>query len=162
MGSRRPKLTQASSLKAFRSWLTANGATVMAPTSHYEVVRFRGPAGVSIIYRNENARPHKMTGDAEAAWTAFARGEALDLSPPPPAYIGDAERRVIATSDADLLACAGRAPVTVAFLMERDEMPMREAAARLFGLERAGRLVRSGGAPGTALTWQPAVEAADA
>ncbi|KAB7782413.1 hypothetical protein [Methylorubrum populi] len=153
MGSRRPKLSQASSLAAFRKWLTANGATVMAPTSRFEVVRFRGAAGVSIIYRNENARPHKMTGEAQAAWNAFVEGRALDLSPPPPAYIGDAERRVVATSDADLIACAGRRPITVAFLMERDELPMREATARLFGLERRGLLTRSGGRGSGPLLW---------
>lgn len=153
MGNRRPKLSQASSLAAFRNWLAASGATVMAPTSRFEVVRFRGPAGVSVIYRNENARPHKMTGDAQAAWNAFAEGQALDLSPPPPAYIGDPERRVVATSDADLVACAGRAPITVAFLMERDELPMREAAARLFGLERRGLLTRSGGLRRGPLLW---------
>lgn len=155
MGSRRPKLSQASSLAAFRKWLTANGATVMAPTSRFEVVRFRGASGVSIIYRNENARPHKMTGEAEAAWTAFAEGRALDLSPPPPAYIANPERRVVATSDADLIACAGQRPITVAFLMERDELPMRDAAARLFGLERRGLLTRSGGRSPGPLLWAP-------
>lgn len=153
MGSRRPKLSQASSLKAFRAWLAANGATVQAPTSRFEVVRFRSASGVSIIYRNENARPHKMTGDAQAAWTAFSNGEALDLSPPPPAYIADPERRVVETSDADLIACAGQRPITVAFLMERDGMPMREAAARLFGLERRGLLTRSGGRSPGPLLW---------
>jgi hypothetical protein len=153
VGSRRPKLSQASSLAAFRKWLTASGATVMAPTSRFEVVRFRGTAGVSIIYRNENARPHKMTGEAEAAWTAFAEGRALDLSPPPPAYIAAPERRVVTTSDADLVACAGRQPITVAFLMERDELPMRDAAARLFGLERRGLLTRSGGRGSGPLLW---------
>jgi hypothetical protein len=165
VGNRKPKLTQASSLQAFRKWLTANGATVMAPTSRFEVVRFRGQAGVSIIYRNENARPHKMTGDAGAAWTAFAEGRALNLSPPPPAYIGDVERRVVATSDADLIACADRAPVTVAFLMDRDGLPMREAAVRLFGLERRGLLTRSGGRGPGPLLWarlssQPSDESA--
>lgn len=153
MGNRKPKLSQAASLKAFRRWLAANGATVMAPTSRFEVVRFRGAAGVSIIYRNESGSSHSMTGEAEAAWTAFKEGRALDLAPPPPAYIGVPERRVVAMSDAALLDHASRQPITVAFLMEHDELPMREAVARLFGLERRGLLARSAARRSGPLLW---------
>lgn len=160
MAKRPHKLSEPRSVAAFLNWLAANGAEVLPPAGRYEIVRFRSGAGLSIIYRNERARPHKVTGDGGHAWAAFVRGEALDLSPPPPAYIEDEARRVPAMSDDALLAQAEREPITIAFLMRHDEMPMREAAVRLFGLERAGRLFRSGGARGTALVWSPATEAA--
>lgn len=153
--ARKPKLTEARSVARFRAWLTANGAEVLATTNPYEVVRFRSGAGVGIIYRNERGRPHKVAGDGGHAWAAFVRGEALDLSPAPPAYITDETRRVPAMSDAALLARAEREPITIAFLMQHDEMPMRDASRRLFGLERAGRVTRLDLRSGEPLRWVP-------
>lgn len=64
-------LTHAASITAFKAWLTENGAEVLAPTNPYEVVRFRGEQGVSIVYRNDGGRPQRMTGQAGAAWDAY-------------------------------------------------------------------------------------------
>ena len=64
---------QEAEIKRFREWLTANGAEVMAPTNPYEVVRFRGDQGVSVIYRSDSKPISSMTGQAAAALDAFRR-----------------------------------------------------------------------------------------
>ncbi|GEP00583.1 hypothetical protein [Methylobacterium haplocladii] len=151
------RLDRPKDVKAFRRWLARNGAEMLDPTNAYEVVRFRGTAGLSIVYANGSGRSHALTGQAEDAWTAFCDGRSLDLAPQA-AWIDDPDQRPAAMSDADLIEQAGRMPITIAFLMEHDALPMREASQRLFGLERSGRLVRSGGRPGTALTWNVAAE----
>lgn len=58
----------------FKAWLSNNGAEVLAPTNPYEVVRFRGDQGVSIIYRSEARAISKMTGQAAAALKSFRSG----------------------------------------------------------------------------------------
>lgn len=70
-------LRQPASITAFQTWLTANGAEVLVTTNPYEVVRFRGDAGVSIVYRNDGTRPHKLTGQAADAWAAFCQGRPM-------------------------------------------------------------------------------------
>ncbi len=77
-------LRQPASVKAFQAWLSENGAEVLASTNPYEVVRFRGEAGVSIVYRNDGTRPHKMVGQAADAWAAFCQGRTMRFNPSVP------------------------------------------------------------------------------
>lgn len=66
----------------FGKWLSANGAEVLATTNPYELVRFRGETGVSIIYRNDGGRPHKFTGEAFAAlWNELNGPESWAANP---------------------------------------------------------------------------------
>ena len=65
------------SVDCFKEWLTANGAEILSATNLYEVVRFRGDAGTSVIYSNDHGRPYKMTGQAPAAWDAFTSGQPM-------------------------------------------------------------------------------------
>lgn len=151
----RPKadLSKPASVKAFKAWLNECGAEVLPETNAYELVRFRCGAGLSIIYTNNRGRSEKMTGLAHAAWIAFKAGESLDLRA---RYFGPNDRPIPSTDEAIVEHAAGR-PITVAFLMELDQVAQREAACRLFALERAGRLVRAGGGRGEPLTWSAAI-----
>lgn len=68
-------------LKAFTSWLTGCGAEVLVPTNQYEVVRFRGNRGTSIIYRKETGAL-TFTGEALQAWDAFRSATPWKANPP--------------------------------------------------------------------------------
>ncbi|MGX7709146.1 HNH endonuclease [Methylobacterium sp. Gmos1] len=58
-------------MSRFREWLTRNGAEVLAPTNPYEIVRFRGDQGVSIVYRSDTKPISRMTGQAAEALATF-------------------------------------------------------------------------------------------
>lgn len=150
--ARAHRLDRPQSVAAFRAWLVKMGAELLAPTNPYEVVRFRSGAGLSVVYRCERTRQNSMTNQAKPAWEAFKRDRVLDLAPavPPP------PRPPV--SDRVILRFAAKTPLTIARLQRRDQRGIRDASLRLFGLERAGRLVRSSGGPGRALTWRLAEE----
>ena len=48
-------------LEAFKEWLTARGAEVMAPTNEFELVRFKSGKDTLVIYTN--GRKSKITGN---------------------------------------------------------------------------------------------------
>ncbi|ACL58492.1 HNH endonuclease [Methylobacterium nodulans] len=79
--ARTPRAKRPDEMTRFRAWLTANGAEVLAPTNPYEVVRFRGSQGVSIIYRSDTKPISRMTGQAAEALATFRRGEAMRFVP---------------------------------------------------------------------------------
>lgn len=57
-------------LAAFSAFLCERGASIISPTNEWEVLRFKGSNGVSIVYKN-SVGGVKFTGDAAAAWKAF-------------------------------------------------------------------------------------------
>jgi hypothetical protein len=60
----------------FRDWLKAHGAEVLEPTNRYEVVRFATARETCVIYRGK--RGFSYTGEAQAAWDAFAGNRTWD------------------------------------------------------------------------------------
>lgn len=68
-------------LKAFCAWLTGCGAEVLTPTNEYEIVRFRGNRGTSIVYRNERGHT-TFTGESMDAWDAFRNAKPWKANPP--------------------------------------------------------------------------------
>ena len=81
--ARKRKESRTDSSAAFRSWITANGGEVLQPTNPYEVVRFRGANGVSIIYKDAR-EVRSYVGDAYAAWQAFKAGQPYRIAPAGP------------------------------------------------------------------------------
>lgn len=142
----RHRLDRAASVEAFKAWLTSCGADILDPTNPYEVVRFRSGAGLSVVYRCERTRYNSMTNQAEAAWSAFKKGQPLDLGPAP------VRERPPVLSRA-LVRYAGRYPLTIARVTRRNRQGIRAALHLLMGLERDGLLIRGGGGPGEALIW---------
>lgn len=67
-------MSDAKRIAAFTAWLSTQGASVMKPTSEWELVRYTGEAGLSVVYTKKNGR-WSFTGDSFAAWEAFCRGD---------------------------------------------------------------------------------------
>ena len=57
-------------LPAFKDWLTARGAEVLAPTNEWEVIRFRAGHAIAIVYRKATGQL-TYDGVARAALNAF-------------------------------------------------------------------------------------------
>ncbi|WP_099952819.1 HNH endonuclease [Methylobacterium currus] len=89
----------------FREWLTANGAEVLAPTNEWEVVRFRGDQGVSIVYRNATKSISRMTGQAAEALATFRTGGTMRFVSRGRTVITRAEPLVRALVERDGAAC---------------------------------------------------------
>ena len=68
----------------FRAFLVHNNCEILEPTNEFEVLRFRSPAGVGIIYRNGHDRISNFSQIASQAWKAFKadKDEALIFRPP--------------------------------------------------------------------------------
>lgn len=61
-------------LKLFAQFVLAAGAVPQDATNEYEMLRFKVPDGVGIVYRNERGQA-TLTGAAEPAWKAFHKGQ---------------------------------------------------------------------------------------
>lgn len=66
--------------KAFRDWLSANGAQVLEPTNEWELIRFKSDSGTSVIYKDKGSRL-TFTGEALKAWEAFKHGQGWRAMP---------------------------------------------------------------------------------
>lgn len=66
--------------KAFRDWLSANGAQVLEPTNEWELIRFKSDTGTSVIYKDKGDRL-TFTGEALKAWEAFKGGQGWRAMP---------------------------------------------------------------------------------
>lgn len=65
-------------IKRLTEWLARQGAEVLAPTSQYEVVRFKAHNSTHIIYRRANGRL-TITGFARLAIDAFNAKRDIDM-----------------------------------------------------------------------------------
>lgn len=84
----------------FSAWLTAHGASMLTPTNEWELMRWTGNGGTSVIYTNARGRL-SFNGTSEAAFRAFSTGDnTYRVSPP-------SKRR-------------GKVPVTIKALRARD------------------------------------------
>lgn len=82
--TKRPKghgQTQADRDQAFLARLTAAGAEVLAPTSAYEVMRFRTCFGTGVVYRNDRNADRKWNGEARDARAHLERPGSGSLAP---------------------------------------------------------------------------------
>lgn len=61
--------------KDFCTWLSQQGAEVLAPTNPYEIARFRARGGVHVVY--EGRRGLSANGFALECWDTFKRGGRL-------------------------------------------------------------------------------------
>jgi hypothetical protein len=60
-------------LPKFSAWLSEAGGEMLAPTNEWEMLRFRGDRGTSIVYRDKGGNL-TFTGDAAPAWNCYSRG----------------------------------------------------------------------------------------
>lgn len=67
--------------KSFENWLAGCGAELLAPTNEYELLRFRGSKGTSIVYRKATEEI-TMTGQAREAWQCFTSARPWRGNPP--------------------------------------------------------------------------------
>jgi len=65
---------------AFKTWLKGVGASVLATTNEWELVRFDGTVGVSVIYFNKKGEM-TFTGDSLKAFQAFKKGGHFRVAP---------------------------------------------------------------------------------
>jgi hypothetical protein len=56
--------------KAFRAWLTEQGAEILQPTNPWEVLRFKSYGATSVLYRNAPGILH-WTGECAVAWMCW-------------------------------------------------------------------------------------------
>jgi hypothetical protein len=66
--------------KAFRDWLSANGAQVLEPTNEWELIRFKSDTGTSVVYKDKGDRL-TFTGEAFKAWEALKSGQGWRAMP---------------------------------------------------------------------------------
>lgn len=64
----------------FKTFLSSHGAQVLNPTNEWELVRFLAGGETGIIYRNKRGDV-TFVGPAEAAFNAFASGQAWRVDP---------------------------------------------------------------------------------
>ncbi|MCJ2112938.1 hypothetical protein MKK64_17290 [Methylobacterium sp. E-025] len=154
MASDAPTLGSKRSTAAFRKWLAKGGATLADPTSPYELIRFRCPAGLGLIYLNGRGAVTSMTDVAREAWDAFATGEPF----PFPEVEAQAVLRIheVSSDPAALGAMMSlSAGVTIADVMQAVPCTM-SAALKMLGIaQAAGMLCRGGGQDRPPLRWSP-------
>lgn len=61
--------------KAFRDWLSANGAQVLEPTNEWELIRFKSDTGTSVIYKDKGSDRTESVDDPLRTITGAHRGE---------------------------------------------------------------------------------------
>lgn len=66
----------------FADFIKAGGGELLQPTNEWELIRFRGDKGISIIYTNKIGS-RTYTGQAQAAWLAFKDGRMMRFTPAP-------------------------------------------------------------------------------
>jgi len=67
-----------SKIKAFKEWLSRNGAEVLLGTNPYELARFIARGGTHIVYANSKGKISAQ-GFALEALTAFNAGKPIDM-----------------------------------------------------------------------------------
>lgn len=60
-------------VEKFKTWLSIAGAEILKPTNEYEVLRFKTPNGVSIIYKNKKGI-YSFQGESTEAYASFKKG----------------------------------------------------------------------------------------
>jgi hypothetical protein len=60
----------ATRLTRFKAWLLSNGADILEPTNEWELLRFRGNSGTSIIYTKKGGQ-NTFANEAAKAWECF-------------------------------------------------------------------------------------------
>lgn len=161
MASDAPTLGSKRSTAAFRKWLAKGGATLADPTSVYELIRFRCPAGLGLIYLNGRGAVSSMTDVAREAWDAFATGDPF----PFPAVEAPAILRTheVSTDPAALGAMMSLgAGVTIADVMQAVPCTMGAALRMLGSAQEAGVLSRSGGVDRQPFRWSPSANRGEA
>lgn len=96
-------------LKDFSDWLTRNGGEVLAPTNEWELLRFRGNTGTSIVYTNKRS-DLSFTGEAGAAWEAFRKAQPWRANPAASrrrSSGSDVTQRALRERDGDLCFACG-------------------------------------------------------
>ncbi len=61
--------------KKFVAFVVSQGSEILKSPNKYEVLRFTGPDGVAIIYRNESGRITHWANGADYAFLAFLKRE---------------------------------------------------------------------------------------
>lgn len=152
MASDAPMLGSKRSTAAFRKWLDKGGAVTADPTSPYELIRFRCPAGLGLIYVNGRGAVTSLTDVAREAWDAFATGE-------PFPFLEVEARTILRTHEVSgdpaalgTMMSLG-AGVTIADVMQAVPCTMGAALRMLGSAQAAGVLSRSGGVDRQPLRW---------
>lgn len=57
-------------LPEYREWLIAHGASLLEPTNPYELVRFKGDNGTSVMYCSNKGNVSHV-GDSRECWEAL-------------------------------------------------------------------------------------------
>jgi 5-methylcytosine-specific restriction endonuclease McrA len=77
MAKSEPTLAEVSKkLTQFKTWLSDRGAELLAPTSEYELVRFRIDGKTTVIYRKKepNSKVSFFCDKGQEAWEEFTKG----------------------------------------------------------------------------------------
>ena len=67
------RLTFTKKRPKFAAWLVEAGAEMLVPTNEWELMRFRGDKGTSVVYRDK-AGNLTFTGEVGEAWKRFTGG----------------------------------------------------------------------------------------
>jgi hypothetical protein len=149
-----PMLGSKRSTTAFRKWLAGAGAGMADPTSPYELIRFRCPAGLGLIYRNGRGTVTSMTDVAREAWAAFVAGRPFPYPTVDAPSVLSA--REVSSDPAALGAMMSLgAGVTIADVMQAVPCTMGAALKMLGCAQAVGLLGRSGGENKQPLRWSP-------
>lgn len=88
-------------LENFRTWLSDNGAEILEPTNEWEVLRFRGTNGTSVIYTNKSGNL-KFQNESLDAWCAFTTASAWRAIPKIKRKPNSSQLHTIRQRDGDL------------------------------------------------------------
>ena len=108
MANKKPKQLDLS-IDAFKKFLEASGAQMIAPTNEWELLRFRTDNGVSVVYTNKSGTK-TFTNEAQVAWDKFVQGHGWRSVSRKRKYLTDKKKQLAERDGARCFFCETEAP----------------------------------------------------